>query len=170
MDPLDGLWVALGCSRSTYYYVVIPAQRGRRARRCDSRTLGKYGERRSRSSSATPNGRSIPANAARLMNSIEGDLGAEESPRLSVFRELYVRSEAINSREQTWSWSTIRRPTRTSTKLTNLFLDLKEGAKLVSLKSFVLHGHEITSKSLSAVCPLHTTDLKLSKRPKSRPA
>ena len=44
--------------------------------------------------SATPNGRPIPANAARLMNSIEGDLGAEENPRLSVFRELYARSEA----------------------------------------------------------------------------
>ena len=44
--------------------------------------------------SATPNGRPIPANAARLMNSIEGDLGAEENPRLSVFRDLYARSEA----------------------------------------------------------------------------
>ena len=28
------------------------------------------------------------------MNSIEGDLGAEENPRLSVFRDLYARSEA----------------------------------------------------------------------------
>ena len=44
--------------------------------------------------SATPNGRLVPANAARLMNSIEGDLGAEENPRLSVFRDLYARSEA----------------------------------------------------------------------------
>ena len=44
--------------------------------------------------SATPNGRPVPANAARLMNSIEGDLGAEENPRLSVFRGLYARSEA----------------------------------------------------------------------------
>lgn len=44
--------------------------------------------------SATPNGRPVPANAARLMNSIEGDLGAEENPRLSVFRDLYARSEA----------------------------------------------------------------------------
>lgn len=44
--------------------------------------------------SATPNGRPVPANAARLMNSIEGDLGAEANPRLSVFRELYARSEA----------------------------------------------------------------------------
>ena len=44
--------------------------------------------------SATPNGRPVPANAARLMNSIEGDLGAEENPRLSVFRNLYARSEA----------------------------------------------------------------------------
>ena len=44
--------------------------------------------------STTPNGRPVPANAARLMNSIEGDLGAEENPRLAVFRDLYVRSEA----------------------------------------------------------------------------
>ena len=44
--------------------------------------------------STTPNGRPVPANAARLMNSIEGDLGAEENPRLSVFRDLYARSEA----------------------------------------------------------------------------
>lgn len=36
--------------------------------------------------------------------------------------------------------------------LTNLFLDLKEGAKIVSLKSFVPHGHKITSKNLSAAC------------------
>lgn len=36
--------------------------------------------------------------------------------------------------------------------LTNLFLDLKEGAKIVSLKSFVPHGHRITSKNLSAAC------------------
>ena len=44
--------------------------------------------------STTPNGRPVPANAARLMSSIEGDLGAEENPRLSVFRGLYARSEA----------------------------------------------------------------------------
>ena len=44
--------------------------------------------------SATPNGRPVPANAARLMNSIEGDLGAEENPRLSVFRALFAKSEA----------------------------------------------------------------------------
>ena len=44
--------------------------------------------------STTPNGRPVPANAARLMNSIEGDLGAEENPRLAVFRDLYARSEA----------------------------------------------------------------------------
>ena len=44
--------------------------------------------------SVTPNGRPVPTNAVRLMNSIEGDLGAEENPRLSVFRELYARSEA----------------------------------------------------------------------------
>lgn len=44
--------------------------------------------------SATPNGRPVPANAARLMNSIEGDLGADENPRLSIFRDLYVKSEA----------------------------------------------------------------------------
>ena len=44
--------------------------------------------------STTPNGRPVPANAARLMNSIEGDLGAEENPRLSVFRNLYAKSEA----------------------------------------------------------------------------
>lgn len=36
--------------------------------------------------------------------------------------------------------------------LTNLFLDLKEGAKIISLKSFVPHGHKITSKNLSAAC------------------
>ena len=36
--------------------------------------------------------------------------------------------------------------------LTNLFLDLKEGAKVVSLKSFVPHGHKISRKNLSAAC------------------
>ena len=36
--------------------------------------------------------------------------------------------------------------------LTNLFLDLKEGAKVVSLKSFVPHGHKISKKNLSAAC------------------
>lgn len=36
--------------------------------------------------------------------------------------------------------------------LTNLFLDLKEGAKVVSLKSFVPHGHKISQKNLSAAC------------------
>ena len=44
--------------------------------------------------SATPIGRPIPANTVHLMNSIEGDLGAEEHPRLAVFRSLYVTSEA----------------------------------------------------------------------------
>lgn len=36
--------------------------------------------------------------------------------------------------------------------LTNLFLDLQEGAKIVSLKSFVPHGHKISHKNLSAAC------------------
>lgn len=36
--------------------------------------------------------------------------------------------------------------------LTNLFLDLKEGAKVVSLKSFVPLGHKISQKNLSAAC------------------
>ena len=36
--------------------------------------------------------------------------------------------------------------------LTNLFLDLKEGAKVISLKSFVPHGHKISQKNLSAAC------------------
>ena len=43
--------------------------------------------------SLTPNGRGL-ANSARLMNSIEGDLGAEDDPRLAVFRNLYNKSEA----------------------------------------------------------------------------
>lgn len=47
-----------------------------------------------RGRSTTPIGRAIPANAAHLMNTIEGDLGAEENPRLSIFRELYAKSEA----------------------------------------------------------------------------
>ena len=48
--------------------------------------------------SATPIGRPIPTNAAQLMNSIEADLGAEEDPRLAVFRGLYAKSEArLNS-------------------------------------------------------------------------
>ncbi len=33
--------------------------------------------------------------------------------------------------------------------LTDLFLDLKDGCKIVSLKSFVPHGHQITSRNLS---------------------
>ena len=44
--------------------------------------------------SATPIGRPIPANTVHLMNSIEGALGAEEHPRLAVFRGLYATSEA----------------------------------------------------------------------------
>lgn len=59
------------------------------------RVNGHYGNPRR---SATPIGRPIPANAAQLMNTIEGDLGAEEDPRLAVFRRLYTTSEArLNS-------------------------------------------------------------------------
>ncbi len=47
-----------------------------------------------RGRSTTPIGRPVPANAAHLMSTIEGDLGAEEDPRLSIFRELYAKSEA----------------------------------------------------------------------------
>ena len=36
--------------------------------------------------------------------------------------------------------------------LTNFFLDLKDGARVVSLKSFVPHGHKISHKNLSAAC------------------
>ena len=41
----------------------------------------------------TPNGR-VPSHSSRLMASIEGDLGAEEDPRLAVFRDLTAKSEA----------------------------------------------------------------------------
>lgn len=47
-----------------------------------------------RGRSTTPIGRPIPANAAHLMSTIEGDLGAEEDPRLAIFRGLYVKSES----------------------------------------------------------------------------
>ena len=48
--------------------------------------------------SATPIGRPIPTNAAHLMTSIEADLGADEDPRLAIFKELYAKSEArLNS-------------------------------------------------------------------------
>ena len=47
-----------------------------------------------RGRSTTPIGRPIPANTAHLMSTIEGDLGAEEDPRLSIFRGLYAKSEA----------------------------------------------------------------------------
>lgn len=43
--------------------------------------------------SLTPNGR-VLASSARLMNTIEGDLGAEDDPRLAVFKDLYAKSEA----------------------------------------------------------------------------
>lgn len=52
---------------------------------------GRHGPR---ARSATPIGRAIPANAVHLMSTIEGDLGAEEDPRLAIFRELYAKSEA----------------------------------------------------------------------------
>ena len=55
-----------------------------------------YGRLDSRSQSrrsVTPNGR-VLASSVRLMNSIEGDLGAEDDPRLAVFKELYAKSEA----------------------------------------------------------------------------
>jgi transcriptional activator SPT7 len=52
---------------------------------------GRHGRR---GRSTTPIGRVIPANAVHLMSTIEGDLGAEEDPRLAIFRELYVKSEA----------------------------------------------------------------------------
>ena len=42
--------------------------------------------------SVTPNGLPTPANVARLMNTIEGDYGSAEDPRLSVFRDLYAKS------------------------------------------------------------------------------
>ena len=41
----------------------------------------------------TPNGRSF-ASSQRLMSSIEGDLGAEDDPRLAVFKDLFAKSEA----------------------------------------------------------------------------
>ena len=47
-----------------------------------------------RGRSATPMGRNIPSNTAHLMSTIEGDLGAEEDPRLAIFRDLYNKSEA----------------------------------------------------------------------------
>ena len=43
--------------------------------------------------SITPNGR-LPAHSSRLIPSVEGDLGADEDPKLSVFKELFVKSEA----------------------------------------------------------------------------
>ena len=43
--------------------------------------------------SLTPNGR-VLASSARLMSTIEGDLGAEDDPRLAVFKDLYAKSEA----------------------------------------------------------------------------
>ncbi|KAL9103959.1 MAG: hypothetical protein Q9163_001065 [Psora crenata] len=43
--------------------------------------------------SLTPNGR-FPTNSTRLMTSIEGDLGAEDDPRLAVFKDLFTKSEA----------------------------------------------------------------------------
>ena len=43
--------------------------------------------------SLTPNGR-VFASSARLMTSIENDLGTEDDPRLAVFKELYAKSEA----------------------------------------------------------------------------
>jgi len=52
---------------------------------------GRHGHR---GRSTTPIGRAIPSNAAHLMSTIEGDLGSEEDPRLSIFRELYAKSEA----------------------------------------------------------------------------
>lgn len=36
--------------------------------------------------------------------------------------------------------------------LTNLFLDAKEGCRIVSLKSFVPSGHKITSRNLNSAC------------------
>lgn len=49
---------------------------------------------------------------------------------------------------------------RLNENLTNLFLDLKEGAKIVSLKSFVPHGHKISHKNLSAACNHLSVDQK----------
>ena len=58
----------------------------------DSLSVGHRHGPRGRSS--TPIGRPIPANTAHLLSTIEGDLGAEEDPRLSIFRGLYAKSEA----------------------------------------------------------------------------
>ena len=44
--------------------------------------------------STTPNDRPVPINIAYLISSIEDDLGAEENPRLSLFRGLYIGNEA----------------------------------------------------------------------------
>ena len=43
--------------------------------------------------SATPNGRLQP-HSSRLINSVEGDLGVDEDPKYSVFKDLFVKSEA----------------------------------------------------------------------------
>ena len=42
--------------------------------------------------SISTNGR-IPVHSARLMTSVEGDLGVEQDPKLSVFKQLYHKSE-----------------------------------------------------------------------------
>lgn len=57
-------------------------------------SLSVNGRHGPRGRSTTPIGRAIPANAAHLMSTIEGDLGAEEDPRLAIFRALYAKSEA----------------------------------------------------------------------------
>ena len=62
----------------------------------DSLLLGNRHVHRARS--ATPIGRPVPANAAQFLSTTEGDLGAEEHPRLAVFRDLYVKAEARLSR------------------------------------------------------------------------
>ena len=58
----------------------------------DSLSVNNHYGHRGRSS--TPICRAIPANAAHLMHTIEADLSTEEDPRLAIFRDLYVKSEA----------------------------------------------------------------------------
>ena len=46
------------------------------------------------SRSKTPNGLSTPVNHPHIGNAAESDLGADEDPKISVFKEIFLRSEA----------------------------------------------------------------------------
>lgn len=84
-----------------------------------------------------------------------GDIHLEKGDFLTHPRilEALKRADVVLVNNQVFS-------PKTNDSLTTLFLDLKEGAKIVSLKSFVPHGHKISARNADSVLNLLRVDKK----------